>query len=44
MYGKNKYLYTSVLAYSTNKFLSLDNTIAVMHVIMGAGGRISHDQ
>ena len=32
--GKNEYLYTSILAYSTKRFLSCDDLVAVM----GDGG------
>ena len=28
--GKNEYLYTAVLAYGTNEFLSYDDLVAVM--------------
>ena len=35
--GKNEYLYTSVLAYGTKRFLSCDDLIAVV----GAGGGMS---
>ena len=38
MYGKNEYLYTSVLAYGTKKFLSCDDLVTVM----GAGTGITY--
>ena len=30
VYGKNEYLYTSALAYGTDKFLSCDDLVAVI--------------
>ena len=35
--GKNEYLYTSILAYGTKRFLSCDDLI----VVVGAGGGMS---
>ena len=35
--GKNEYLYTSVLAYGTKRFLSCDDLV----IVVGAGGGIS---
>ena len=35
--GKHKYLYTSVLAYGTKRFLSFDDLV----IVVGAGGGMS---
>ena len=35
--GKNEYLYTSVLAYVTKRFLSCDDLV----IVVGAGGGMS---
>ena len=40
MCGKNEYLYTSVLAYDTKRFLSCGDLIIAI-VIMGATGGMS---